>query len=67
MIGEPNLPELLDKLGRAVEEHARVTDKAVRMLAGQIDEVWKDNAALRDELHSTNAALANRIEGIVRL
>lgn len=67
MIGEPNLPELLEKLGRAVEEHARVTDKAVRMLAGQIDEVWKDNAALRDELHSTNAALANRIEGIVRL
>lgn len=61
------LPDLLDKLARAVDEHARVTDKAVRMLAGQIDEVWKDHAALRDELHESNAALAHRIEGIVRL
>lgn len=64
---EPTLLDLIDKLATAVTEHAAVTDKAVRMLAGQIDEVWADNAALRDELHSSNAALANRIEGIVRL
>lgn len=66
-MGEPSLGDLLDKLANAVQEHATVMDKAVRMLNQRDEELWSDMAALRDELHSTNAALANRIEGIVRL
>lgn len=66
-MSEPNLADLLVKLQRGLDESRAARARLETMLTFQIDELWKDNAALRDELHSTNAALANRIEGIVRL
>ena len=66
-MNEPNLADLLEKLQSGLDESRAARARLEAMLTGQIESLWADQAALRDELHSTNAALANRIEGIVRL
>lgn len=52
----------LDGIAKGLEHYS---DTAVRHLleqSTQIDKLWADNAALRDELH----ALANRVETLTR-
>lgn len=49
----------------ALEAQARLNEAWERLgeaMAAQIDQLWQDRAALRDELHGSVVALSNRIE-----
>lgn len=57
-----SLGDVLANLQSALEESRTARRRLEEMLSSQIESLWSDNAALRDELHESVTALSNRIE-----
>jgi hypothetical protein len=62
---EPTLNDHLANLTNAVEEYRRSVKHAQEHFSFEVEQLWRDQAELRDELHESITALANRIEGAV--
>lgn len=54
------------ELSRSLDEYRAAVKKAQDHFAFEVEELWKDQAALRDELYEITAALGNRIEANTR-
>lgn len=65
-MSEPTLPDLLDKLAASVEDYRRAVNRMQDGFRFEVEALWQDQAALRDEVHESVSALSNRIEGAVR-
>jgi hypothetical protein len=52
----------LDGLASSMERYAAAVSTYTEAATGEIQRLWADNAALRDDLH----ALANRVETLTR-
>lgn len=50
------------ELSRSLDDYRAAVKKAQDMFAFEVERLWDDQAALRDELHTSVAALSNRIE-----
>ena len=60
-----DLPEYVGSILKALESQRDLNEAWTRLFEAYSDEIaslWKDNAALRDELH----AVANRVESLTR-
>lgn len=59
---EPTLNDLLGNLAEAVNDYRASVTKMQDWVQFQTEELWRDQAALRDEVHESVTALSNRIE-----
>jgi hypothetical protein len=55
-----SLREDIAQIGKSIRHHADAQGRANAALAVEIDKLWDDNAAIRDDLH----AVANRLEAL---
>jgi hypothetical protein len=63
-VSEPTLNDHLDKLAAAVEDYRRTVKRMQDVFTFEVEALWQDQAALRDEVHESVTALSNRIEGV---
>lgn len=65
-MSEPTLAQLLASLTEAVEDYRRVVNRMQDGFRFEVEALWQDQSALRDEVHESVKALSNRIEGATR-
>jgi len=61
---EKTLTGHLLELSRSLDEYRAAVKKAQDHFAFEVEQLWRDQAELRDELHESVTALSNRIEGV---
>jgi hypothetical protein len=61
---EPTLNDHLAELAKSLDEYRAAVKRAQDHFAFEVEALWKDQADLRDEVHTTTTALSNRIEGL---
>ena len=63
---ERTLMDHLLELSRSLDEYRAATRKAEQHYRFEVEKLWDDQAELRDETHTSIAALSNRIESLAR-
>lgn len=63
---ESTLTEHLLELSRSLDEYRAAVKKVQDHFAFEIEELWKDQADLRDEVNANVTALGNRVESLTR-
>ena len=51
------------ELSRSLDDYRAAVDRMKDLYKLETEQLWRDQAALRDELHESVTALSNRIEG----
>ena len=62
-------PETLDhllELSRSLDAYRTAVQKAHDHFTFEVEQLWRDQAALRDEVHTAVTTLSNRIENVTR-
>lgn len=64
---EKTLNGHLLELSRSVDDYRAAVKKAQDLFSFEVEKLWDDQAALRDELHTSLEALSNRVEGLTTI
>jgi hypothetical protein len=65
-VTEPTLNDHLAELAKSLDEYRAAVKRAQDHFAFEVEALWKDQADLRDEVHTNVEALSNRLENLTQ-